>query len=61
MQRRVSLSWSKYDKIGADVSDFLTFAKAASNSSVQVYSFLVLKSGCNGASKVAMVGVIADS
>ena len=61
VQRRVSLCWSKYDKIGADVSDFLTFAKAASNSSVQVYSFLVLRSGCNGASKVAMVGVFADS
>ena len=58
MQRRVSLSWSKYDKMGADVSDFLTFAKAASNSSVQVYSFLVLSSGRNGA---AMVGVLADS
>ena len=44
--------------MGADVSDFLTFAKAASNSSVQVYSFLVLRSGRNGA---AMVGVLADS
>ena len=61
MQRRVSLSWSKYVKMGADVSDFLTFAKAASNSLVQVYSFLVLRSGHNGASKVAMVGVLADS
>ena len=47
--------------MGADVSDFLMFAKAASNSSVQVYSFLVLRSGRNGASKVAMVGVLADS
>ena len=61
MQRQVSLSWSKYDNIGADISDFLTFAKAASNSSVQVYSFLVLRSGHNGASKIAMVGVLADS
>ena len=43
------------------ISDFLTFAKAASNSSVQVYSFLVLRSGHNGASKIAMVGVLADS
>ena len=60
MQRRVSLSWSKYYNIGADISD-LTFVKAASNSSVQVYLFLVLRSGCNGASKVAMVGVLADS
>ena len=39
----------------------LTFAKAASNSSLQVYLFLVLMSGRNGASKVAMVGVLADS
>lgn len=61
VQRRVSFSGSKYDRMGADVSDFLTFAKAASNSSFQVYSFLVLRSGRNGASKVAMVGVLADS
>ena len=61
MQRRVSLSWLKYDKMGADISDFLTFAKAALNSSVQVYSFLVLRSGRNGASQVAMVGVLANS
>ena len=61
MQKRVSFSWLKYDNMGADISDFLMFAKTASNSSVQVYSFLVLRSGHNGASKVAMVGVLADS
>ena len=39
----------------------MTFAKATLNSFVQVYLFLVLKSGCNGVSKYAMVGVLADS
>lgn len=47
--------------MGAEISDFLMFAKAASNSSFQVYSFFVLRSGHNGAIKVAMVGVLADN
>lgn len=58
VHRRVSLPGSKYDKMGADVSDFLT---AASNSSFQAYSCLVLKRGRNGDNNVAIVGVLADS
>ena len=46
---------------GTDVSDFLTFVKAALNSSFQAYSCLVLRSGRNGASNVAIVGVLAES
>ena len=44
-----------------DISDFLMFAKVVLNSSFQVYSFLVLRSGRSGAIKVAMVGVLADN
>ena len=47
--------------MGAEISDFLMFAKAASNSSFQVYSYFVLRSGRSGASKVAMVGVLTDN
>ena len=61
MYRRVSLPGSNYDRMGADVNDFLTLVKAVSNASFQVYSFLVLRSGRNGASSVAIVGVLADS
>lgn len=52
---------SKYDRTGAEVNDFLTFVKAVSNSSFHVYSFFVLRSGRNGVSNVAILGVLADS
>ena len=61
VHRRVSLPGSKYDKMGADVSDFLTLLKAASSTSFQAYSFLVLRSGRSGVSNAAMVGVLADN
>ena len=39
--RRVDLVGSKYDSVGADVSDSLTVRNAVSNSSDQMNSFLV--------------------
>ena len=58
VHKQVSLRWSKYDRTGAEVSDFLT---AVSNSSFQVNSCFVLRSGRNSASNVAILGVLADS
>ena len=58
VHKRVSLLWSKYDNTGADVNDFFTFMKAASNSLFQMYSFFVRRSGCDGTTRAAMLWLV---
>ena len=61
VHRRVDLVGSKYDSVGADVSDSLTVRNAVSNSSDQMNSFLVLRSGRRGARRLATIAVVEES
>ena len=61
VHRQVSIPGSKYDRMGADVNDFLTLVKLFRMPRSRYTRFLVLRSGRNGASRVAMVDVLAVS
>ncbi len=57
----VGLLGSKYDRVGAGVSDSFALLNSCSSSDDQVNSFFVLKRGHGGASSLARVAVLADS
>ena len=57
----VGLFGSKYDSVGAEVSDSFALMNAWSSSDDQVNSFFVLRRGRRGVSSPASVAVLADS
>ena len=61
VQRRVGLSGSKKEIVGADVRDCFAVTKAWSRFGDQVNSFFVLSKGRSGASRPARVAVLAES
>ena len=56
-----SLLGSKYDSVGADMSDYFALVNASSSSEDQINSFFVLRRGRSGASSPASASVLADS
>ena len=61
MHNLVGLFGSKYNSVGAEVSDSFTLMNAWSSSDDQVNSFFVLRRGHRGVSSPASVAVLADS
>lgn len=61
MHNLVGLLGSKYDSVGAEVSDSFALVNAWSSSDDQVNSFFMLRRGHRGMSSPASVVVLEDS
>ena len=61
MHNLVGLLGSKYDSVGAEVSDSFALVNAWSSLDDQLNSFFVLRRGRRGVSSPASVAVLADS